>query len=642
MLEKIFLEYPNYGTSDEIYRSYESKNVDKEYPWPIGCVEFFFLKTMTALQKIRRILTGKEKLLFLSIIGLSILLSVSEIFSIGILVPIINLFLNPAAITDSAKLRTLFIWSGTANPLNFLTLLVIAAIFLFFGRSIFGVVVLYWQQKYVAAVNRRLSSDILRGYLHRPYEFHLLNNSATLFKNVNVEVGQFVSYYLNPVIAVISEGIILCGVLFVAVYLYPWVTVIAATGIGVVAIGLNQLLKSRMAHYANERSIYSEQYYKTVMESLQSVKEIKIFNVQDYFARKFLHSFGQYLNSFVKSSVVNSLPRYCLEALLLSTILGMILICVHTKMNYKEIVPMIAIMGVVAIRLMPSISKIVSSFNSMHYAFNSLDTVFAIICEMAGNPHKGEAIPVTAPGHDASPIRLDKVSFIYESGEKDILKDFSLTIAPHAITAFVGETGTGKSTLIDIVMGLLLPQKGNVYYGKVKIDAENVDIYRIRIGYVPQTITLIDETIAANIAFGVSLSSIDDEKLRHAVDQAQLIEFIEELPDGLKTVVGERGVRLSGGQRQRIGIARALYRDPEILVFDEATSALDIHTEAKVYQAIKRLKKTVIMVTHRPTTIAFADMIFVLEEGAISEQGTYTELCEKSLYFNNLSDTGHG
>jgi len=597
--------------------------------------------TVTTIQKIRRILTRKEKRVFFSIIGLSVLLSVSEIFSISIIVPIINLFLNPAAIMASTKLRTLYIWSGSANPLNFLTLLVMAAIFLFIGKSILGVVVLYRQQKYVAAVNRRLSSDILQEYLHRPYEFHLLNNSATLFKNVNAEVGQFVSYFLNPVIAILSEGIILCGILFVAVYLYPWATVIAATGIGAVAIGLNLLFKSRMARYADERSIYSEQYYKTVMESLQSVKEIKIFNVQDYFASKFLHSFGQYLNSVVKSNVVSSLPRYYLEALLFSAILGMLLISVHTEMNYKDIIPMIAILGVVAIRLMPSISKIVSSFNSMHYAFNSLDMVFAIIGEVAGNTYRGAAISVIAPCHDASPIRIDKVFFRYESGGKDILKNFSLTIAPHAITAFVGETGTGKSTLIDIIMGLLLPQKGNMYYGNVKIDAENVDIYRIKIGYVPQTITLIDETIAANIAFGVPLASLEDEKLRHAVELSQLSAFVEELPDGLQTVVGERGVRLSGGQRQRIGIARALYRDPEILVFDEATSALDIHTEEKVYQAIKGLRKSIIMVTHRPTTIAFADMIYMLEEGSIRDQGTYSELREKSQYFKDLSNAGH-
>lgn len=598
---------------------------------------------MTTLQKIQRILTRKEKLLYIAIVFSSILLSISEIFSIGILVPIINLFLNPELINTSVKLNTAYKWSGVADPLGFISLLVIAAIFMFLGKSVFGAAVAYWQQKQVSAVHRRLSNDVLREYLYRPYEFHLLNNSSSLFKNINSEVGQFVAYVLNPATAILSEGIILCGVLFVAVYLYPWATLIAGTGIGVVAFGLNHVFKRRMARYADERSIYSEQYYRAVTESLQSVKEIQIFNVQEYFARKFLYSFGQYIDSVVKSNTVSGLPRYYLEAVFFSGILGAILISVNTRTDYKEIIPMIAIMGVVAIRLMPSISKIISSFNSMHYAFNSLDMVFAIVGEVSRNQHKDRAgvVPVVAPCHDASPIRLEKVSFRYASGDKDIMEDFSLTISPHTITAFVGETGTGKSTLIDILMGLLLPQQGHIYYGNEKIDEKIVDAYRTRIGYVPQTITLLDETIAANIAFGLPPASMDYEKLHHAVERAQLFEFIEDLPDGLQTVVGERGVRISGGQRQRIGIARALYRDPEIMVFDEATSALDIHTEEKVYRVIKALKKTVILVTHRPTTIAFADMIYVLEEGAISEQGTYTELREKSQYFKSLSNRDH-
>ena len=583
----------------------------------------------------------KEKLNFFIIICLSVFLSVSEIFSIGILVPIINLFLNPELITTSEKLRTLYIWSGAEDPVGFLTRLVIAAILLFFGKSVFGIIVLYWQQKYIAGVRLRLSSNILEAYLCRPYEFHLLSNSSTLFKNVNVEVSQFASYYLNPVIAILSEGIILCGVMSVSVYLYPWATVIAATGIGIVAIGLNQLFKRRVARYAEERNIFSAQYYKAAMESFQSVKEIKIFDVQDYFVRKFLRSFRQYLNGFVKSTIVSSFPRYYLEVLFFSAILGMILISVHTNMNYKETIPMIAILGVVAIRLTPSISKIVQNANSMQYSFNSLDMVFDIIGEVAKTQYQDITTQITANYHDALPIRFEKASFGYASGKQEIVKDLSLTIAAHEITAFVGETGSGKSTLIDIAMGLLLPQKGSIYYGTVKIDEENVNSYRTNIGYVPQIITLVDESIAGNIAFGVPFSGRKDEKLLRAVEWSQLDKFIDELPDGLQTVVGERGVRLSGGQRQRIGIARALYRDPNILIFDEATSALDIHTEEQVYQAIKGLKKTVIIVTHRPTTIALADMIYVLEEGVIRDQGTYTQLCEKSQYFKNISNAGH-
>ncbi|MHB8108782.1 MAG: ABC transporter ATP-binding protein [Syntrophorhabdaceae bacterium] len=593
---------------------------------------------MTPIQKLQRILTGKEKLGFVIIIGLSVLLSISEIFSIGILVPIINLFLNPETITASPKLRTLYAWSGAGDPLSFLTLLVFAAILLFVGKSVCGVAVVYWQQRYVAAINLRLTSDILKEYLYRPYEFHLLNNSSTLFKNVNAEVGQFVSYYLNPVTSILSEGIVLCGVFFVAVYLYPGVTLITTAIIAVSATGLNSLFKRRMARYAEERNTYSEQYYQAIMEALQSVKEIKVFNVHEYFVGKFVRSFGKYFNSVVKSTIVGQLPRYYLEALLFSVLLGMILISVHSSMNYREIIPMIAIMGVVAIRLMPSISKIVSSLNSMHYALNSLDMVYAIVAEVRENLHKAAAAVPIEGTRPASALRLDNVSFGYAAGKQDVMRGFSLTVAPQAITAFAGETGTGKSTLIDIIMGLLLPQKGSMWYGDIRIDGENIDGYRARIGYVPQTITLVDDTIAANIAFGVPPFEVEAGRLQRAVEFSQLSKFIDELPEGLQTVVGERGVRLSGGQRQRIGIARALYRDPEILILDEATSALDAHTEEQVYGAIKRLHRTVIMVTHRQSALAFADMIYVLHEGGIREQGIHSELCEKSPYLKNLSN----
>ncbi len=585
-------------------------------------------------------MNAKEKQNFCIIIGLSILLSVSEIFSIGILLPIINLFLDPSLITSSAKLYKVYIFFGIEDPLTFLTMLVIIAILLFLGKSVYGLIVFYRQQKYLAAINRRLAGDILSEYLRRPYEFHLANNSSILFKNINVEVGQFVSYILNPAITILSECVILCGVLTVAVYLYPWATVISVVSIGMVAFGLNQMFKRRLARYAENRSFFSEQYYKTVTESLQSVKEIKIFNVQDYFIKRFLYSFERYLVSFVKSSFIGSLPRYYMEALLFSGMLGIILISVYTRTDYKTIIPMIAILGVVAMRLMPSISKIVSSINSMHYSFNSLDMVYSVIGEIERMPQQNMLPYSAATQQKFYPIRLDHVSFRYASRPEDIVKDISLTIAPCSITAFIGETGTGKSTLIDIVMGLLLPQQGHLYYGNEKIDENTVDVYRTRIGYVPQTITLIDDTIAANIAFGIRLTDQEDEKLLCAVERAQLNDFIADLPEGLQTIVGERGVRISGGQRQRIGIARALYRDPEILILDEATSALDIHTEERVYRVVKELKKSVVMVTHRPTTIIFADMIYVLDKGCIRERGTYMDLNEKSQFLKNLSILG--
>lgn len=596
---------------------------------------------MNNLQKTLQILNKKEKIICIGLVIMSGLQSVLEIFSIGILVPIINLFLNPEMIDESPKLHTLYRWSGASDAIQFLVALVIIAIILFVGKSCWGVLMYYWQQKYTADINRRLSGDTLEDYLHRPYEFHLLNNSSVLFKNINVEVSLFVSHLLSPIIVIISESIVLCGVLFVVVFLYPGATIAALIVIGVVVVGLNQVLKRKIARYAEIRSSFSEQYYQAIMESLQSVKEIKIFNGYDYFVKKYLNSFGHYINSVVKSNALGSIPRYLFESLIFSSVLGVILVGVYSEIDYKQIIPVLAIFGAVSIRLLPSINKILQSINSMHFSSNSLDIVYGIVSSAEENTLQGNIKSNSNMYHESLPIHFSNVSFGYASGQHEILNEFNLTINPNTITALVGETGSGKSTVIDIIMGILLPQKGDVYYGNEQIDKGTVEIYRKKIGYVPQTITLIDETIAANIAFGVHVSSREDELLKLAVERAQLASFIDELPDGLQTVVGERGVRLSGGQRQRIGIARALYRDPEILIFDEATSALDVHTEELIYQSIKELKKTIIIVTHRPTTLAFADMIYVIDKGSIRDHGSYARLCERSEYFTKLTSTNH-
>ncbi|KJU81347.1 ABC transporter ATP-binding protein/permease [Candidatus Magnetobacterium bavaricum] len=579
---------------------------------------------MPNLQKIRRILSRKEQLNILIIIFLYILFTISEVISISVIIPIIGLFIKPSMITSSETLRTLYLWSRVADPLSFLMLLVIVAIFIFTAKSIYGIIILYVQQKYISTLNIRLSTHILHEYMLRPYEFHLLNNSSVLFKNVNVEVSQFTSGYLSNIILIVTEAIVLLGLLSFVIYLYPIVATITILCIGLVVIGLNAILNRKMARCASDRSFYSELYYRKAMESLQSVKEIKVFGVYDFFLKQYSKAFGIYMRSVIKSNIIAIIPRYFLETLLFFCILLVILISAYNKANLHEIVSMMAIFVIVSIRLMPSVYKINQSVTLAHYSSNSLEIVYDIIVETE-TTNKKTLIPITTINDDESHIRFDNISFSYSAGQQNIVNNCNVTIIPNAITAFVGKTGTGKSTIIDIAMGLLLPQQGSLYYGNMEITEATVDIYRTKIGYVPQTIILIDDTIAANIAFGLPQTCWEESKLNLAVEIAQLKTFIEELSEGLMTVVGERGVRISGGQRQRIGIARAFYRDPEIMVFDEATSAIDVSTEERIYKAVKKLNKTVILVTHRPVTLNFADVIYVLDNGSISKQERYVD-----------------
>jgi ABC-type multidrug transport system fused ATPase/permease subunit len=452
-----------------------------------------------------------------------------------------------------------------------------------------------------------------------------VNNSSVLFKNICSEVSLFTSYIVTPVLVIGSEVIVLTGLFVFLFIMYPVATLILAVAAGVGMVTIDLLLKKRIRRYAVDRNIYSEVFFKYALESLNAVKEIQMFNVSGFFSERFKIAVRRYYNSYIKANVIGGLPRCFLETTLFCVVLIVMIVSVKTSENYQHIVPMMTVICLVAMRLMPSISKIMLHISSFHYAFNSFDTIHAIMSDYCRKP-KVAPSAVLAPLDNGACIRIERVSFRYEGTTRDLFTDLSLDIPLSKIVAIVGETGSGKSTLLDIIIGLLHPQAGSVVYRGIILSTETIAAYRALIGYVPQSIYLIDDTIEANIAFGVRTEHIDGSRIRTAVSVAQLDDFISGLQDGFKTVVGEKGVRISGGQRQRIGIARALYNNPEILVLDEATSALDMRTEMNLYRAVKELRKTVILVTHRLSTIENADLIFVLDKGAIVSQGSYAQV----------------
>jgi ABC-type multidrug transport system fused ATPase/permease subunit len=592
------------------------------------------------INKLRHILTKAEcgKLAVLS--AGAFLLSLTETFSVGIILPIMGLFIDPGKIESSAPLRWLYLSLGSKSPADFLAALILIAIAAFIFKSLYSVYMLYAQQRAISAIYNRLTESVLSSYTHKPYSFHLANNSSVLFKNLSAAVGQFTSGFILPLVIIGSEFIVLAGLFIFLLCVYPLVTMMLIVIFSIVMAASHMFLRGRLRAYSVQREKSYEDMYKNALETLGAVKEIKAYDAQEFFVTRFARAIRDYSNSFVRFTVVSSLPRYALEMVLFSVILVSILVSVYIGKPSSEMVPMMTVMAVAALRLLPSISKISVNINLCHYSANSVDIVYDILkTQPVGKVEP--SIPGTTSSRSGSKGALvfDNVSFRYDAAKEPIFDALSLDIPLRKMVAFVGATGAGKSTLIDIIMGLITPSAGAVIYDGKDITAGAISEYRKRIGYVPQNIFLTDDTIESNIAFGVNRPDIDKRRLLDAIRAAQLESFVGELPDGVHTMIGERGVRISGGQRQRIGIARALYRAPELLVFDEATSALDAHTEAGLYAALRGLGSdiTLILVTHRISSLEKADIIYVIDSGRVIDKGTYTELEGRCKLFSQIA-----
>ncbi|MFA5339131.1 MAG: ABC transporter ATP-binding protein [Candidatus Omnitrophota bacterium] len=593
-----------------------------------------------SLTKVRAMLTKDEKLkLFILSLGACIL-SVSEIFSIGIIIPVLGLFLAPEKIHSSKILSDLYVMSGAKNEASFLAMLIAAAFLIFLFKSVYSAAMLYYQQESMGRIYSRLSRDTLKAYLTKPYAFYLDSNSAVLFKNVSTEVSNFVYYFLNPVVSIISEAIIITGISLFLLALYPLLMVILVSVAGIATVCVNTFFKKRINAYARQREVFNEKMFKIALESLGAIKEIKLYNAQQFFISKYHDATRKYAEGFVKFSVLSGLPRYIFELILFAFILVMILASSYMQKTPAEVIPVLAVLAVAALRLLPSFTKIYASISYLQYGFNSMNIVHKILKEEVEDY---DAVPAGGTGlqggQGAGTLRLDNVTFRYKAAAAPIFKGLDISIPMGSTVAIAGETGAGKSTLIDIIVGLLGADQGKVFYRDQALDKGNMLQYRRSIGYIPQNIFLTDESISSNIAFGVPSEKVDAEKLRQVIRVSQLEDFVKELPAGVDTHVGEKGVRISGGQKQRIGIARALYRDPEILILDEATSALDGNTEAKVYNALKNLgrKMTVIIVTHRLHTLEHADHIYVIDGGKIVDEGTFSDLSKGSEAFKRIA-----
>ena len=571
--------------------------------------------------------------------------SLLDMLGLGLIGPFMALASNPTAIQKNAWLSYSYQLSRAANNGQFVALLggVIAVVFCV--KTVLG----YLSFKYIHAFafehQGKLREKLLHAYLTVPYTFHLKVNTALLIQNIVEETHEFCHGVLLPLLLAISNGILilLLSGLLAKTNLAATVSVSVLL---LVVFAVYFQFRKKFAHWGKEASEARVEMIRIINHGLGGLKETRVIGCESYFENQIRVEAHRYTKAASAFQNMGQFPRLFTEVALMLSLLGFVSIYLLLYGNAANLIPVLSIFALTSIRLLPSVSHFMNAFGTLRNKTHTLQKLYFDLKELEKvEPESGANVRAVIPAGDVaeSPqrastsalpfykqITFNAVSYRYPHVDKPALQNISLTIKKGQSIALIGKSGAGKTTLVDVLLGLLKPETGDIQVDGYSI-YQNLRAWQNLIGYIPQSIFLTDATMERNIAFGVPDHLIDSERLRKAIQAAQLEELMEQLPEGIKTSVGERGVRLSGGQRQRVGIARALYHEREILVLDEATAALDNETEGLITEAIRSLSgtKTIVIIAHRLSTVEHCDYVYQLDKGQIFKSGRFQDVVLK-------------
>ena len=592
---------------------------------------------MKKIKKILSILTLRERKQAFLLTLMLLIMALLDMIGVASILPFIAVLTNPDLIETNSILNSMFQASrtfGVENNQQFLFVLGII-VFVFLVVSIlFKAFTTYVQLRFVQMREYSISKRLVEGYLHQPYSWFLDRHSAELGKNILSEASMVIGGFLKPLIDVIAKGMITIALIALLIIVDPKLALIIGFTLGGAYIIIFYFMRSFLNQIGKKRLKHNEIRFKSVSEAFGAAKEVKVGGLEQVYIKLFSHSAKIYAQSSASSVVVSQLPRFFLEAIAFGGVLLIILYMMGQSNNFNTALPIVSLYVFAGYRLMPALQQIYASFVTLTYAGPSIDKLSKDIKNLKTlNIDQDHGILSFN-----KIIKLKNVHYNYPNAPRTVLKDISLSIPVKSSVAIVGATGSGKTTTVDIILGLLEAQKGTLEVDGKIITKQNSRSWQRSIGYVPQHIYLSDDTLAANIAFGVDPEDIIQADIEKASKIANLHEFIiSELPKQYQTTIGERGVRLSGGQRQRIGIARALYHNPKVLILDEATSSLDYQTEKVVMNEVNNLNKdiTIIIIAHRLSTVKKCDQIYLLKNGELENQGTFEELIKVNENFRS-------
>lgn len=570
---------------------------------------------LSSLKQLWQILSPLDKrkviYVFILVMGMAFIESAGVVS----IMPFLAVLSNPNVVESNSYLKQLYDFTGAANKQNFILYLGFLSLFVVICSTVFKIVTQYAVNRFASLQRHYFSTRLLKTYLQQNYEFFIQRNSANLVKNILSEVDQLIWTMILPALTLMSYGVVLLSMVGILLLYDSLMAISTAFVLSLFYASIYMLVRKKLTQIGQEFTQANKERYQTCQEALAGIKDVMINNAEHGYIKQFEESSRVFARHIATRETLGQVPLNVIETVGYGCLIGLAMLLVVSGKEVSHILPVLGLYGFAAYRMLPAAQNMYRAISQIKFSEQVLSVLkpeFALEKDELKHIEKDS----TQYLKFENSVRLENISFAYPNRmESPILNNFSLEVKKNASLGIVGKSGSGKSTLMDIMLGLLFPQQGKVYIDDVELTANNITQWRDLVGYVPQNIYLADKSIAENIAFGVAKIDIDLKRVEFVARQAQIDDFIQsQLPLGYHTLVGERGVMLSGGQRQRIGIARALYKNPQVLFMDEATSALDTETEQAVNEAIQNLngKMTMVIIAHRESAVEKCDHILDL------------------------------
>lgn len=569
------------------------------------------------LKKYRMIMSRGQKLRIGIIILMMLIGGVLETLSVSLVLPLVTAIMQPDIIETNKYAKMVCELFDLHSANTFMIIVIIGLIAMYIGKNLFLYLEYYTQTRFVCNNRYALQQRMLQSYITRPYEFFLNESSAEVMRVISGDVAAAFTL-LSTLMSLFTELVISLALVITIVVVDPMMAGLVAIILLVLMAFLGTVMKPILRNAGVQLQKSSAKASQWLMQSMHGIKEVKVAGKEGFFVEQYAKAGRDSIECEKKYTVMGNIPKLLIEAVTVSAMLGVIAVLMLRGRNVSDLVPQLSAFAMAAVRLLPSANRVSAAFNSISYQEPMLDKMIENIRDASDWEDTGDDA-----SHETSitlnkQLELQDITYRYPNTEEPVLRNANMVVPAGKSVGIVGASGAGKTTAVDILLGLLKPEKGQVLADGKNIE-EDYRGWLSHLSYIPQSIYMLDDTIRANVAFGFDMKKVSDEQIWRALREAQLEEFVKSLPEGLDTSIGERGVRLSGGQRQRIGIARALFTDPELIILDEATSALDNETEAAIMDAINALhgKKTLIIIAHRLTTIEECDMVYRVENGKI-------------------------